>query len=105
MIQFLRRSGELRPPPDTYFLSDVTKLKEELSHHSINTLLYNSLCAFLKIFIVIGNSKINCPNEGNQLSKHVINVFTAKSLTYTGAKSPARCISHSENVCLAREEI
>lgn len=88
MIQFLPRSGKLRLPPDSYSLSDVTKLKEELSCYSINKLLYNSLCAlFFKTFTVTGYSKVDCPNKGNQLSKHVFNVFTAKPLIYTGAKS------------------
>jgi hypothetical protein len=36
--------------------------------------------------MVTGNSKIDHPDEENQLSKHVINVFTAKSLIYTGAE-------------------
>lgn len=46
VIQVLPRSGKLRPPPGSYFLSDVTKLKEELSCHSLNKiLLYNSWCA------------------------------------------------------------
>lgn len=79
-------------PPDTYFLSDLTKLKEELSCHSINKLLYNSLYAFFLTFIVTGNSQINCPNKDNQLSKRVINVFTEKSLIYTGPNLPARSI-------------
>lgn len=63
VIQFLPRSGELRPPPDSYFLSDVTKLKEELPCHSINKLLQNSLCAlFFLTFMVTGNSKVDRPD-------------------------------------------
>lgn len=35
--------------------------------------------------MVAGNSKIDHPEKENQLSKHVINVFTAKLLIYTEA--------------------
>ena len=90
MIQFLPRSGELRPPPDSYFLSSVTKLKEELSCHGIYKWLCSSLHALLgkkkKDFTVKGNSKVDCSNKGRQLSKHGINVLRAKPLIYTGAK-------------------
>lgn len=40
-----------------------------------------------KTFHVAGNSKIDHPEKENQLSKHVINVFTAKLLNHTVAKS------------------
>lgn len=83
-------------PQTLNFLSDVTQLKEELCCHSINKLLYNSLCTFFLTFIVTGNSKINCPKKSNPLPKRLINVFTAKSLIYTGQSLPVRCISHSE---------
>lgn len=39
-----------------------------------------------KDFIAKGNSKVDCSNKGNQLSKHVINMLRAKPLIYTGAK-------------------
>lgn len=35
-----------------------------------------------KKFHVAGNSKIDHPEKENQLSKHVINVFTAKLLNH-----------------------
>lgn len=111
VIQFLPRSGKLRPPPASYFLSDVTKLKEELSCHSISKLPSNSLCAPLKkknkktqTFIVTGNSKIDCPNKGNQLSKHIINVFAAKLLILHWDYLQAGCISQSENLVLGKRE-
>lgn len=51
VIQFIPRSGKLRPPPDWSFPSDVTKLKEEVSGHSINKLC-EFLCSFFLTFIV-----------------------------------------------------
>ena len=92
MIQFLWRSGDLRPASDPYFLSAVTKRKEELSCHSLKKLLDNSSCV-LKIFfffIVTGKSKVDGPNKGSQWSKHVINVFTAKRLIYSGANTTSQ---------------
>lgn len=95
MIQFLPRSGELRPPPDSYFLSSVTKLKEELSCHGIYKWLCSSLHALLgkkkkKDFIIKGNSQVDCSNKGNQLSKHVIKTIDL----HWGKDLQVRCISH-----------